>query len=85
MITGLRSEPELRQRQVEFVIARLAMRDHILANAVRALYTFEQPESDQERANAIASLELSLREADDPGKVAAFAADHPELLPVSMR
>lgn len=85
MIAGLRSEPDLREKQLEFVIARLAMRQHILANAIRALYTFDQPEDDEQRANAIASLELSLKEADDVGRVMAFAADNEELIPSSMR
>lgn len=85
MIAGLRSEPDLREKQLEFVIARLAMRQHILENSIRALYTFDPPKDDEQRANAIASLELSLKEADDVGQVIAFAADHEELIPASMR
>ena len=85
MIPGMRSEPDLRERQVEFLIARLALRQHVLENAVRALFTYDPPKDDAERANAIATLELSLADAEDAGKVQAFVADQQELLPVSFR
>ena len=85
MIAGLRSEPDLREKQLEFVIARLAMRQFILENFLRAYYTFAEPQTDDERANAVASLELSLKQADDVGQIMAFAADHEELLPRSLR
>jgi hypothetical protein len=85
MIDGLREEPELRDRQFQYLVARLAMRQHILENAIRALYTYSKPKTDDERANALLSLETSLRDAEDPGLVLAFVAAHPELLPESMK
>ena len=85
MITGIRLESDLQSRQVQFMIARLAFRAHILEQSVRALYTFEPPKDDEQRANALFSLELSLKEADDPGKVLAWSKEHPEILPDSMR
>ena len=89
MIPGLRdpdSESELFARQVGFMVARLAFRQHILEQAVHALFLFDPPKTQDERANAKHSLELSLMDADDPGKVEAWAAQHwVEVLPPSMR
>lgn len=85
MIEGLNADPDLRDRQMQFIIARLAFRQHILENAMRAIYLFEAPKTEEERANAQLAVETALAESDDPGRVIAFAKDHPEMLPVSMR
>lgn len=86
MIHGLHDDPKLRQRQMEFLIARLAFQNHILTQAIGALYTFEPPKTEEERANAMLTLQTSLQQADDPMRVQAFSADHEfDLLPTSMR
>jgi hypothetical protein len=83
MIDGLRDEPELRDKQIQFLIARQAMRQHILENALRALYLFDKPKNEEELANAALSLESAIAETNDPGKVLGFLNRHP-LLPESM-
>ena len=85
MIEGLHDDPALRDRQYQYIIARLAFRQHILMQAITALYLYEKPKTNDERANARLSLETSLQDADDPGKVMAFAAEHQEILPISMQ
>jgi hypothetical protein len=85
MIDGLHDDADLRDKQYQYLIARLALRQHILEQSIRALYTFDKPKTDAERANAILSLDSSLQDAEDPGRVLAFVADHPELLPSSMK
>ena len=86
MIDGIRLESDLQSKQVQFMLARLAFRQHILEQAMRAFYTFEKPKTEEEYANAAFSLDLSLKEADDPGRVLAFLKEHGgEILPTSMR
>lgn len=85
MIEGLHDDPALRDRQYQYIIARLAFRQHILMQAITALYLYEKPKTNDERANARLSLETSLAAADDPGLVMAFATEHPELLPATMQ
>ena len=82
MIDGLRDEPELRDKQIQFLIARQAMRQHILENALRALYLFDKPKNEEELANAALSWSPPSPKRTT-SKVLGFLNRHP-LLPESM-
>jgi hypothetical protein len=86
MIEGMHpAGTELAHRQLQFLIARTLLRQQVLANALRAFYEYRAPKTDEERANAKLSLEVSLEAANDPGNVFAFIKDNPDLLPPSMQ